>query len=60
MFKDFLFFSFIMFLFFWVVMIPLNFINKYQCENYQDVTSITTRWETFDDCYIKTDKGWQR
>lgn len=60
MFKDFLGLSFILFLGFLAVMIPVNFINKYQCDNYQDITSITTRWVAFDACYIKTDKGWQR
>lgn len=42
--------------FLWLV----NAGNRYQCNNYRELTGIETKWVTLDVCYIKTPSGWQR
>lgn len=37
-----------------------NIHSRYQCNNYETVTGIETRYIEWDTCYISTESGWQR
>ncbi len=57
--------DFFAFCFFMVVLVVVscvlgNISGAYTCNNYQDMTGITTKWVAVDACYVKTEKGWQR
>lgn len=38
----------------------MNLAGKYQCNNYEKITGIETRWATLDICYVKTTNGYER
>ena len=42
------------------LMLSYNFLGKYTCDNYHKVTGKETKWVFMDECYIKTNAGWQR
>ena len=37
-----------------------NLLSSYQCNNYQRVTGVQTKYVALDTCYVHTAKGWQR
>lgn len=47
-----------------MVVVPLVFMEnayqRYQCDNYAKITDKETFYANFDECYVKTNSGFQR
>ena len=43
-----------------VILTGDNVHGHYRCDNYERITGTPTQWASFDACYIKTARGWER